>query len=281
MRQHVRRTQSPVTDSLTDYLDAIGRYPLLNREEELALGRRIRAGDADAVNQLVCANLRFVVTIAKQYQREGVPLLDLIDEGNLGLMRAAEKFDETREIRFISYAVWWIRQAVLQAAAEQSRIIRLPARRAADLHRIARRASALFQRLGREPSQYELAEELHISVAEVASTMSLRGIHLSLDAPISIDENPLLDYLPYDGGRQPDDEAVESSRTTIVTDALAQLRQRDAGILRMYFGFDGKGPMTLEQIGARLGITRERVRQIRDRALRRLRKTIPPLALAG
>lgn len=281
MRQHTRRSQSALTSSLTDYLDAIGRYPLLNREEELALGRRIRAGDGDAVNQLVCANLRFVVSIAKQHQREGVALLDLIDEGNLGLIRAAEKYDETRGIRFISYAVWWIRQAILQAAADQSRIIRLPARRAADLHRIGRRASALVQRLGREPSQQELAEDLHVSVEEVASTLSLGGIHLSLDAAVSTDENPLLDYLPDDGGRLPDDEALESSRMTIVSDALAQLRQRDARILRMYFGFDTEEPMTLEQIGSRLGVTRERVRQIRDRALRRLRKTIPTLALAG
>ena len=281
MRERTLRTQPGMKDSLTNYLDAIGRYRLLNRDEELALGRRIRAGDAEAINQLVCANLRFVVAIARQYQREGVALLDLIDEGNLGLIRAAEKFDETKGIRFVSYAVWWIRQAILQAATDQSRLIRVPARRAADLHRLGRRANALLQRLGREPSQHELAEELDVSEEDVASTMSLGCVHLSLDAPLPGDESTLLEYVPDESNRLPDDEALENSRVTAVSDALAQLRQRDAGVLRMYFGFDGEEAMTLEQIGSRLGVTRERVRQIRDRALRRLRKTMPYLALAG
>ena len=280
MPQRARRTQ-PVTDSLTDYLDAIGRYRLLNRDEEAALGRRIRAGDVDAVNLLVCANLRFVVSIAKQHQRYGVSLLDLIDEGNIGLIRAAQKYDERRGIKFISYAVWWIRQAILQAATDQSRIVRVPMRRAANLHRLGRRASALFQKLGREPRQNELAEDLDISEQEVASTMSLARIHVSLDTPITDDENTLLDYIGDEGDSSPEHEVVESSRVTAVSKALSELRPRDAWIIRMYFGFDGEEPLTLEQIGSRLGITRERVRQIRDRALRMLRNTIPYLALAG
>ena len=281
MRQRVRRTRPAVTDSLTEYLDSIGRYRMLSRDEEITLGRRIRAGDAHAVDELVCANLRFVVSIAKQYQHLGVSLLDLIDEGNLGLIRAAGKFDETKGIKFISYAVWWIRQAILQAATDQSRIVRLPARRAANLHRIGRGANALFQKLEREPNQTEIAEELNIGEEEVANMIGLGRIHLSLDAPMTDDENTLLDYVADDGNRSPDDEAFENARATAVSEALSLLRPRDARIIRMYFGFDGEEPLTLEQIGSRLGITRERVRQIRDRALRTLRQTVPHLALAG
>jgi RNA polymerase primary sigma factor len=262
-------------------LNCIARYRVLSREEEAALGRRIRAGDVNATNQLVCANLRFVVSIAKQYQRQGISLIDLIDDGNLGLLRAARKFDETKGIKFISYAVWWIRQAILQAVTEQSRIVRVPTRRAANFHRISRRANALVQKLGREPTQNEIAEELDISEEEVASTMSLGRIHLSLDAPMTGDDNSLLDYVTDESNSSPDDEVAESSRSTAVEEALSKLRPRDARIVRMYFGFDGEEAMTLEQIGSQLHITRERVRQIRDRTLRALRKTIPYLALAG
>lgn len=281
MRQSARRTRPAVSDSLTEYLDSIGRYRLLTGDEELALGRRIRAGSVDAVHQLVCANLRFVVSIAKQYQRQGVSLLDLIHEGNLGLIRAAHRFDERKRIRFISYAVWWVRQAIFHAVMQQSRIVHLPTRRAANLQRIGRRANVLFQQLGREPRQSEIAEELDISEEEVARTMSFARVPLSLDAPLTGDENTLLDYVADDEHGSPDDEAFESARTTAVSQALSTLRSRDAQILRMYFGFDGEDPLTLEEIGSRFGITRERVRQVRDRALRTLRKTIAHLALAG
>lgn len=281
MRQSARRTRPAVSDSLTEYLDSIGRYRLLTGDEELALGRRIRAGSVDAVHQLVCANLRFVVSIAKQYQRQGVSLLDLIHEGNLGLIRAAHRFDERKRIRFISYAVWWVRQAIFHAVMQQSRIVHLPTRRAANLQRIGRRANVLFQQLGREPRQSEIAEELDISEEEVARTMSFARVPLSLDAPLTGDENTLLDYVADDEHGSPDDEAFESARTAAVSQALSTLRSRDAQILRMYFGFDGEDPLTLEEIGSRFGITRERVRQVRDRALRTLRKTIAHLALAG
>ena len=281
MRQSARRTRPAVSDSLTEYLDSIGRYRLLTGDEELALGRRIRAGSVDAVHQLVCANLRFVVSIAKQYQRQGVSLLDLIHEGNLGLIRAAHRFDERKRIRFISYAVWWVRQAIFHAVMQQSRIVHLPTRRAANLQRIGRRANVLFQQLGREPRQSEIAEELDISEEEVARTMSFARVPLSLDAPLTGDENTLLDYVADDEHGSPDDEAFESARTAAVSQALSTLRPRDAQILRMYFGFDGEDPLTLEEIGSRFGITRERVRQVRDRALRTLRKTIAHLALAG
>ena len=281
MRQSARRTRPAVSDSLTEYLDSIGRYRLLTGDEELALGRRIRAGSVDAVHQLVCANLRFVVSIAKQYQRQGVSLLDLIHEGNLGLIRAAHRFDERKRIRFISYAVWWVRQAIFHAVMQQSRIVHLPTRRAANLQRIGRRANVLFQQLGREPRQSEIAEELDISEEEVARTMSFARVPLSLDAPLTGDENTLLDYVADDEHGSPDDEAFESARTAAVSQALSTLRPRDAQILRMYFGFDGEDPLTLEEIGSRFEITRERVRQVRDRALRTLRKTIAHLALAG
>jgi len=281
MHQSPRGTQPAVSDSLTEYLDSIGHYRLLTGDEELALGRRIRAGDIDSVHQLVCANLRFVVSIAKQYQRHGVSLLDLIHEGNLGLIRAAHKFDERKGIKFISYAVWWIRQAVFQAVMEQSRIVHLPTRRAANLQRIGRSANALFQQFGREPRQSEIAEELDISEAEVARTMSFARLPMSLDAPLAGDDNTLLDYVADDEHASPDDNVFESARTAAVSQALSTLRPRDAQILRLYFGFDGEDPATLEEIGSRFGITRERVRQVRDRALRTLRKTIPHLALAG
>jgi RNA polymerase primary sigma factor len=275
------RIRPAVPDSLTEYLDSIGHYRLLKRSEEIALGRRIRAGSVDAVHQLVCANLRFVVSLAKQYQRQGVSLLDLIHEGNLGLIRAASRYDERKGIKFISYAVWWIRQAIFQALMEQSRIIHLPTRRAANVHRIGRSANALFQQLEREPRQSEIADELAISEDEVARTMSFARLPLSLDAPLTGDDNTLLDYVADDEHGSPDDDVFESARTAAVSEALSTLRPRDAQILRMYFGFGGEDPLTLEEIGSRLGITRERVRQVRDRALRTLRKTIPHLALAG
>jgi RNA polymerase primary sigma factor len=281
MRRRIRRIQRVASEPLTEYLDAIGRYRLLASDEEAALGRRIRMGDGDAVTQLVCANLRFVVSVAKQYQRQGVSLLDLIAEGNLGLIRAAQRFDETRGTRFITYAVWWIRQAIRRAAVDQSCVIRVPARRAADAHRIGRRANALSQKLGREPRQHEIAEELDISEGEVAAALAAAQLHVSLDAPMTGNASSLLDYLASDASRWADNDAVERSRSAAVAEALSQLRARDARIIRLYFGFDGEQPLSLEQIGARLGITRERVRQIRDRALRVLRKNISSLALAG
>jgi len=269
-------------DTLADYLDDIGRYPLLTREQELDIGRRIRKGDRKAVDTLVCANLRFVVSIAKKYRGRAVPLLDLIDEGNLGLVRAALKFDETKGVRFITYAVWWVRQGILQALAEQSRIVRLPMHRAGTLWAIGKRANALLLELGREPTPEEIADGLPISEEEVVKTMAITQIQLSLDAPMTAGEDGmLLDYLPDEASPRPDEQTLDRALSESIQAAMSQLGEREAKILRLYFGLEGEEPMTLEQIGSLFGITRERVRQIRDRALRKLRPKMRHFAAAG
>jgi len=258
--------------SLDQYLKEISAYPLLSREEEVELARRIRAGDREALDKLVRSNLRFVVSVAKKYQNQGVALGDLINEGNLGLIRAAHKFDETKGIKFISYAVWWIRQAILQALAEQSRIVRVPLNRAGALHRIGKRSSSLLQELGREPTVEELAGELDLSQEEIQRTLAISQTHLSLDAPLTPGEdNRLLDYLPDQFSAGPDDETYDRALANTIDEALHTLKEREARVLRLYFGLDGQEPMTLEEIGSLLGITRERVRQIKEKALVRLR----------
>ncbi|HEX6534084.1 MAG TPA: RNA polymerase sigma factor RpoD/SigA [Gemmatimonadaceae bacterium] len=258
--------------SLDQYLRDISAYPLIDRDEEVRLAQRIRMGDGEALDKLVRSNLRFVVSVAKKYQNQGVALSDLINEGNLGLIRAAHKFDETKGIKFISYAVWWIRQAILQALAEQSRIVRVPLNRAGTLHRIGKRANALLQELGREPTHEEIAEEMDLSEEEVAKTISISQTHLSLDAPLTPGEdNKLLDYLPDNLNPTPDEQTFEKALTEAIEESLSSLKEREAKILRLYFGLDGEEPMTLEQIGSLLGITRERVRQIKEKALSRLR----------
>jgi RNA polymerase primary sigma factor len=267
------RKSSYDESSLDQYLKEISAYPLLKREDEIDLAIRIRTGEEEALDKLVRSNLRFVVSVAKKYQNQGVALGDLINEGNLGLIRAAHKFDETKGIKFISYAVWWIRQAILQALAEQSRIVRVPLNRAGALHRIGRRSSTLLQELGREPTLEELADELDLSEDEVERTLAISQTHLSLDAPLTPGEdNRLLDYLPDQLSAGPDDETYERALTNTVEEALGSLKEREARVLRLYFGLeDGKDPMTLEEIGSMLGITRERVRQIKEKALVRLR----------
>jgi len=258
--------------SLDQYLRDISIYPLINRDEEVRLAQCIRKGEQEALDKLVRSNLRFVVSVAKKYQNQGVSLSDLINEGNLGLIRAAHKFDETKGIKFISYAVWWIRQAILQALAEQSRIVRVPLNRAGTLHRIGKRANALLQELGREPTHEEIALEMDITEEEVAKTISISQTHLSLDAPMTPGEdNRLLDYLPDTLNATPDEQTFEKALTEAIEESLSSLKEREAKILRLYFGLDSEEPMTLEQIGALLGITRERVRQIKEKALSRLR----------
>ena len=263
--------------SLDQYLRDISAYPLITREDEVDLARLIRNGDQEALDKLVRSNLRFVVSVAKKYQNQGVSLSDLINEGNLGLIRAAHKFDETKGIKFISYAVWWIRQAILQALAEQSRIVRVPLNRAGTLHRIGKRANLLLQELGREATHAEIAsgmvaDGVEITEEEVAKTMSISQAHLSLDAPLSPGEdNKLLDYLPDNLNPTPDEQTFEKALTESIEAALGSLKEREAKILRLYFGLDGSEAMTLEEIGALLGITRERVRQIKEKALSRLR----------
>ena len=258
--------------SLDQYLKEISQYPLIDRAEEARLAKLIRKQDPEALDKLVRSNLRFVVSVAKKYQNQGVPLSDLINEGNTGLIRAAHKFDETKGIKFISYAVWWIRQAILQALAEQSRIVRVPLNRAGALHRIGRQSSSLLQELGREPTVQEIAEGLDISKEEVERTLAISHSHLSLDAPLTPGEDTrLLDYLPDQYGPGPEDEVFEHALKRTVEDALASLKERESKILRLYFGLDDQDPMTLEEIGELLGITRERVRQIKEKALVRLR----------
>lgn len=257
---------------LDQYLKEISQYPLIDRAEEARLAKLIRAGDAEALDKLVRSNLRFVVSVAKKYQNQGVPLSDLINEGNTGLIRAAHKFDETKGIKFISYAVWWIRQAILQALAEQSRIVRVPLNRAGALHRIGRQSSSLLQELGREPTPQEIAEGLDISKEEVERTLAISNTHLSLDAPLTPGEdNRLLDYLPDQQGPAPEDEVFEHALRRTVDEALTSLKERESKIIRLYFGLDDQDPMTLEEIGDLMGITRERVRQIKEKALARLR----------
>jgi len=272
MKVRSSRKSSFEESSLDQYLKEISAYPLLTREQEVELAGRIRIGDEGALDKLVRSNLRFVVSVAKKYQNQGVALGDLINEGNLGLIRAAHKFDETKGIKFISYAVWWIRQAILQALAEQSRIVRVPLNRAGTLHRIGKRSSALLQELGREPTVEEIADGLDLSHDEVERTLAISQTHLSLDAPLTPGEdNRLLDYLPDQFGRGPEEETYDKALTDVVDEALESLKEREAKVLRLYFGLDGQEPMTLEEIGSLLGITRERVRQIKERALVRLR----------
>ena len=272
MAVSVNRKTTYDEGSLDQYLRDISIYPLITREEEVSLAQRIRVNDQEALDKLVRSNLRFVVSVAKKYQNQGVSLSDLINEGNLGLIRAAHKFDETKGIKFISYAVWWIRQSILQALAEQSRIVRVPLNRAGALHRIGKRASTLLQELGRQPTHLEIAEGLDITEEEVAKTMLISQVHLSLDAPMTPGEdNRLLDYLPDNTNRTPDEQTFEKALSEAIEESLAGLKERESKILRLYFGLDGEDPMTLEDIGTLLGITRERVRQIKEKALLKLR----------
>mgnify|MGYP002777080505 CR=1 FL=1 len=275
-----RRKLASDEGSLDQYLKDISHYPLISREQEAELARRIRKGDREALDTLVRSNLRFVVSVAKKYQNQGVALSDLINEGNLGLIRAAHKFDETKGIKFISYAVWWIRQAILQALAEQSRIVRVPLNRAGALHRIGKRANAMIQELGREATHEEIAREMELTPEEVARTMAIAQGHLSLDAPVAPgEENRLVDYLADVDRAAPDEEYFEKAMVEVIAGAIDRLKEREAKIIRLYFGLDGKEPMTLEEIGVVLGITRERVRQIKEKALSRLRHVSTARAL--
>lgn len=269
--------------SLDVYLHEINKTPLLKREEEQALARRIRKGDKEALDQLVKANLRFVVSIAKQYANQGLSLEDLINDGNLGLIKAAHRFDEKRGYKFISYAVWWIRQAMLQSLAEHSRIVRLPLNRAGTLYRIGKTSRQLDQELGRTPTPEEIAKRLGISETEVKDTMSIANTHVSLDDPYSNDQddNALVDYLEDENAVMPDEEAFEHALTDDMEKALDTLSDREKHILSLYFGLGGDEPMTLEEIGKKLGLTRERIRQIKEKAISRLRHSSRAKYLKG
>ena len=277
-----RKARASDEGSLDHYLRDISVFPLISREQEADLARRIRDGDQGALETLVRSNLRFVVSVAKKYQNQGVSLSDLINEGNLGLIRAAHKFDETKGIKFISYAVWWIRQAILQALAEQSRIVRVPLNRAGALHRIGRRANSLQQELGREATHAEIAEGMDLTEEEVAKTVAISQGHLSLDAPLAPgDDTRLLDYLADEESASPDEQMFERALTEAVDESLSTLKERESKILRLYFGLDGGEPMTLEDIGVLLGVTRERVRQIKEKAISRLRHQSQARGLAS
>ncbi|MDW8134879.1 MAG: RNA polymerase sigma factor RpoD/SigA [Bacteroidia bacterium] len=262
------------SQSLDKYLQEIGKVPLLSVDEEAELARRIRQGDEEALEKLVKANLRFVVSVAKQYQNQGLPLTDLISEGNLGLIKAAKRFDETRGFKFISYAVWWIRQSILQALAEQSRIVRLPLNRVGALNKINKVFARLEQEYEREPSPEEIAEAMKgtLSAEEVAEIMRQSGRHVSLDSPIAPGEDTrFIDVLENPDLPQPDQVLMYESLRQEIAKALATLEERESQILRMHFGIDQRYPMTLEEIAEKLGLTRERVRQIKERAIRKLR----------
>ncbi len=257
--------------SLDKYLQEIGREELITVEEEVDLAQRIRRGDRQALEKLTRANLRFVVSVAKQYQNQGLSLPDLINEGNLGLIKAAEKFDETRGFKFISYAVWWIRQSILQALAEQSRIVRLPLNQVGSLNKINKAFSKFEQENERRPSAEELAEKLDIPVEKIAETMKVSGRHISVDAPfVEGEDNSLLDVLINEDAPHADRGLINESLSLEIDRALSTLSEREGEIIKMFFGI-GRAEMTLEEIGDEFGLTRERVRQIKEKAIRRLR----------
>ncbi len=261
------------SQSLEKYLQEIGKVDLLTPEEEVELAKRIKQGDQDALEKLTKANLRFVVSVAKQYQNQGLSLSDLINEGNLGLIKAAQRFDETRGFKFISYAVWWIRQSILQALAEQSRIVRLPLNKVGSLNKINRAFSELEQTYEREPLPEELAKQLNISTNEVETTLSVAARHVSVDAPfVDGEDNSLLDVLESKGLPETDEklEYLESLRQEIER-SLSTLTERQADIIRLYYGLGMEHPISLEDIGERFDLTRERVRQIKDKAINKLR----------
>ena len=259
--------------SLDKYLQEIGKEELISVEEEVELAQRIKKGDRDALEKLTRANLRFVVSVAKQYQNQGLSLPDLINEGNLGLIKAAEKFDETRGFKFISYAVWWIRQSILQALAEQSRIVRLPLNQVGSLNKINKAFSKFEQENERKPSPEELAESLELPREKVTDTLKVSGRHISMDAPfIEGEDNSLLDVLPNNDSPKADKTLLIESLIKEIERSLATLTERERDIIKLFFGI-GIQEMTLEEIGEKFGLTRERVRQIKEKAIRRLRHT--------
>ena len=262
------------TASLDKYLQEIGKVELITADEEVELAQSIRQGDMAALEKLTKANLRFVVSVSKQYQNQGLSLPDLINEGNLGLIKAARRFDETRGFKFISYAVWWIRQSILQALAEQSRIVRLPLNKIGSINKINKTYAKLEQEFEREPNAEEIAEVLDLTEAEVKESMKNAGRHVSMDAPLVQDEdNNMYDVLKSDEVVTPETQLLYESLRKEIDRAISTLTQREADVVRLYFGLNGGHPMTLEEIGEKFDLTRERVRQIKEKAIRRLKHT--------
>lgn len=262
------------TASLDKYLQEIGKVELINAEEEVELAQRIKAGDQVALEKLTKANLRFVVSVAKQYQNQGLTLPDLINEGNLGLIKAAQRFDETRGFKFISYAVWWIRQSILQALAEQSRIVRLPLNKIGSINKINKAYAQLEQEHERAPSAEEIAEMLEMGEDDVKESLRNSGRHVSMDAPlVEGEDSNLYDVLNSSDSPHPDEDLMKDSLRTEIERSLATLTPREGDVIRLYFGLNGQHPMTLEEIGEKFDLTRERVRQIKEKAIRRLKHT--------
>ena len=260
--------------SLDKYLQEIAKVELITAEEEVILARRIKDGDQVALNKLTRANLRFVVSVAKQYQNQGLGLGDMISEGNLGLIKAAQRFDETRGFKFISYAVWWIRQSIMQAIAEHARLVRLPLNRISSLGKIHRAFIELEQQYEREPTNEELASQLEMTAEEVGRNLKLRSRHISIDAPFAeSDEGNLLDVMTNEDESTPEDPLIEDSLRVEIGRALNTLTQREREVIIYFFGLNSHSNLTLEEIGHQLGLTRERVRQIKEKAVRRLRHT--------
>ncbi len=264
------------TASLDKYLQEIGRVDLITAQEEVDLAQKIKKGDQAALTKMVNANLRFVVSVSKQYQNQGLSLPDLINEGNLGLIKAAQRFDETRGFKFISYAVWWIRQSILQALAEQSRIVRLPLNKIGSINKINKTFARLEQEFEREPSIDEIATALELSPVEIKEAMRNTGRHVSMDAPISSsDENTsnMYDVMQSEDTPSPENSLISESLRKEIERALCTLTTREADVVRLYFGLNGEHALTLEEIGERFDLTRERVRQIKEKAIRRLKHT--------
>jgi RNA polymerase primary sigma factor len=268
----VKQITTRESESLDKYLTEIGKVDLITSEVEVELAQRIREGDQIALEKLTKANLRFVVSVAKQYQNNGLTLGDLINEGNLGLIKAAKRFDEKRGFKFISYAVWWIRQSIMQALAEQSRIVRLPLNRVGSLNKINRTFAELEQKFQREPSTEEIAEVIGITVEDVRANLKVAGRHVSMDAPfVNGEENSLIDILTDVNESKPDSALMSDSLSVEVQRALSTLTAREADVIGLYFGLNNNSALTLEEIGERYSLTRERVRQIKEKATRRLR----------
>ena len=262
------------SDSLEKYLYEIGKIDLLTAEEEVELAKRIKAGDQVALDRLTRANLRFVVSVAKQYQNQGLSLADLVNEGNLGLIKAAQRFDETKGFKFISYAVWWIRQSIMQAIVEQSRLVRLPLNKVGSFNRYHRTCAQLEQELGREATPDEVCTSMGISLEELKEILKNNTRYLSIDAPIGgeDEEGTMLDLIKSGVDNEPDFELMDVSLREHIKEALSVISEREASIVSCYFGLNGETPFTLEEIGYKFDLTRERVRQIKERAIRRLRR---------
>lgn len=272
----VKQVTNRETASLDKYLQEIGKVELITAEEEVELARRIKKGDQVALEKLTKANLRFVVSVSKQYQNQGLTLPDLINEGNLGLIKAAQRFDETRGFKFISYAVWWIRQSILQALAEQSRIVRLPLNKIGSINKVNKAFSELEQKFERAPTPAELAEILDMSIEEVKQSLRNAGRHVSMDAPLKDGDDSssnMYDVLSSSESPSPEQELMHDSLRKEIDRALSTLTAREADVIRLYFGLSGQHPMTLEEIGEKFDLTRERVRQIKEKAIRRLKHT--------